>query len=68
MKTFHMVEEHNNAPDSDIITIRLMLSPGSKNSSSRGTRVEYQGKKMTQSFEDQMLNFMSEKKKNFEFA
>ena len=29
MKTFHMVEEHSRALDLDIITIRLMLSPGS---------------------------------------
>ena len=37
MKAFHMVEEHNKALDLDIITIKLMLSPGSKNNSSRRT-------------------------------
>ena len=37
MKTFHMVEEHSQAPDLDKITIRLMLNPGSKNNSNRGT-------------------------------
>ena len=37
METFHMVEEHSRDLDLDIITIKLMLSPGSKNNSSRGT-------------------------------
>ena len=37
MKTFHMVDEHSRALDPDRITSRLMLSLGSKNSSSRGT-------------------------------
>ena len=36
-ENFHMVEEHNRAPDPDRITIRLMLNPGSKNNSSRRT-------------------------------
>ena len=49
MKTFHMVEENSRAPNPDQITITLMLSPGSK--------------KRTQSFEDQMLYFMSENKR-----
>ena len=37
MRISHMVEEHDRALDSDRITFRLMLSPGSKNNSSRGT-------------------------------
>ena len=37
MKTFHMVKEHNKAPDLDRITIKLMLNPGSKNNSNIGT-------------------------------
>ena len=31
MKAFHMVEEHNKAPNLDRITIRLMLSMSSNN-------------------------------------
>ena len=34
---YHMVEEHSKAPYLDIITIRLMLDPGSKKNSNRGT-------------------------------
>ena len=37
MKTFHIVEEHNRTIDLDKITSKLMLSPGSKNNSIRGT-------------------------------
>ena len=37
MKTFHMVEEHSRDLDLDRITSKLMLRPGSKNNSSRGT-------------------------------
>ena len=37
MRISHMVEEHNKAPDLDRITIRFMLSPGSKNNNNRGT-------------------------------
>ena len=36
MKTFHIVEEPNRAIDLNRITNKLMLSPGSKNNSSRG--------------------------------
>ena len=36
-ETFHMVEEHSKAIYLDKITSKLMLSPGSKNNSSRGT-------------------------------
>ena len=37
MRISHMVEEHNRALDPDKITIRLMLSLGSKNNNNRGT-------------------------------
>ena len=37
MKAFHMVKENSRALDLDRITSKLMLSPGSKNNSSRGT-------------------------------
>ena len=64
MKSFHMVEEHNRALDLDRITIKLILSLGSKNNSSRGTVEEIiMVKKRTQSFEDQLLYFMSENKR-----
>ena len=59
MKAFHMVEEHSRALELDKIISKLMLSPGSKNNN----KGDYQGQKMTQSFEDQMLHFMSENKR-----
>ena len=64
MKTFHTVEEHSRAIDLDRITNELMLSPGFKNNSNRGTIEEIiKVKKKTQSFEDQILHFMSENKR-----
>ena len=64
MKTFHMVEKHSKAPGPNRITIKLMLSPGSNNSSSKGTIKEnIRVRKRTQSFEDQILHFMSENKR-----
>ena len=65
MRTSHKVEERHKAKDRGRISSKGIIHQGSSSSSSKESkeRNEYQGQKRTQSFEEQMLQFMGDNKK-----
>ena len=62
-----MVEEHNTSQDMGKIFSRGMLHQGSSSINRERVEMNFQGKKMAQTFEDQMLQFMGENKKLLNF-